>query len=126
MTDAIGDAAAILEERIAAIDRELAEQNDLRDERRLVEAALRKLRPAKRKTKPVGAELTTSERILAVVAAAHDPKAEWTLTDLISALELAGWKTASSNPLQVVRPTCDRLVRTGELKRPRGGIYTAA
>lgn len=126
MTDAIADAAAILEDRLAAIDRELAEQNDLRDERRQLASALQKLRPAKRKAKPVvdDAGPTVSARILAVVAT--DTRAEWTLTDLLSALELAGWKTASSNPMQVVRPTCDRLVRTGELKRPRGGVYTAA
>lgn len=122
-------------ERMRRLAIRLTERADeLRAERKQLITVLHKLKPAQPKAarngaasppgpKPPAGE-SIADRILAVVAT--DTTSEWTLTDIISEMELAGWTTTAAQPANSVQPAADKLVREGRLGKPRTGVYRAA
>lgn len=125
MTDTIGEATRMLEDRIVEIDDELERYDELRAERKQIEKTLSKLRPPVTRVKrEIDDGPSLHDRILGIVAT--DTTVEWVIGDILSALELDGWECPNDDPKHTVGTACSNLSAKHQLVRVRRGTYKAA
>lgn len=125
MPEILAEAARVIEDRIADIDEQLTRFNTLRSERAELAAALRRLQPKEKRTNGSVNGAPSLKTVLRQVFDS-DKKAELTITDVLSAVELAGWKSGAADPEcdhpNDVRPTRARWRAQATARRNLQGM----
>lgn len=71
-----------------------------------------------------GGRTSRTDTVPFALAAVTGQDREWSVPDVVAAMEQAGWSTNVTNKVNTVRTALSRLADRGEIERVRHGVYT--